>query len=317
MAAIQFAPLQTITAPLIQQQQLSLSVLRLDQLSADGAGNKHFKLLNNIAFAKTNGYRSLLSFGGAYSNHIHALAVAGKNHELATIGVIRGEPSQPLNATLQDAVAQGMHLHYVSRTEYRQRHQPEFQQQLAAQFKQSFIIPEGGSNSLGVKGCQHIVEHIQHRLADTYDVIALPCGTGATLAGVAAACADSKQVLGFSVLKNAHYMEQDIAAWLAALAADSDIEPQKVQEKNWRVEHDYHCGGYAKLSDDLLRFMHQFESDYAIPLEPVYSAKMFYGLMQMIEKKRFAAGSQIVAIHTGGLQGRRGMASRINKMING
>ena len=297
-------PLQLIEDPLLQQHQISLAVLRLDQLWPALSGNKYFKLKHNLRRASVEGATAMLSFGGAFSNHIHALAMAGQHYGMPTIGVIRGEASQALNPTLRDAKAAGMQLHFVSRQDYRRRYEPAYWQQLRQRFGNIYIVPEGGNNRLGAEGCREIVDYLP--AADRYDLVAVPCGTGNTLAGLAAALPASKQVLGVAVLKGAAYLERDIAAMLAAMGAGS--------RANWRLELDCHGGGYAKLTPALAAFVDWFSSAH-VPIEPVYSGKLLHALWQMIAAGQFAPGTRIVAIHTGGMQGLRGMQSRLQRLL--
>ena len=306
-----YAPLQAIHAALLERAGVELQVLRLDQCYPQLSGNKYFKLKDNIVEAKKRGCKQLLSFGGAYSNHIHALALAGQQNNMATIGLIRGEKTLPLNDTLTDAVRAGMKLIYLTREEYRQRNDPAMLAQLQRQYPGAFIIPEGGSNLLGVQGCMDIIEHIRQQVGDAYDCILLPCGTGATLAGVAASI-PSKEVYGVVVLKGAAYLDAEVEQFVDALVRSGSCEPV---EKNWTLLHDFHCGGYAKLSTGLVDFINDFHRCNAIPLEPVYSAKMFYALYNMLDDKRFR-GRRVVAIHTGGLQGLRGMQQRYPQLLS-
>lgn len=308
MSPSTFAPLQVLDDPLIRQAGIELSVLRLDNMPSPIPGNKYFKLKLNIEQAKSEGYKQLLSFGGAYSNHIHALALAGKHYGIATIGFIRGDQPARLNPTLQDAVDAGMQLYFVNRAEYRQRNDVEYLEELQRCYSDAYIIPEGGSNLLGVKGCMEIVDHIQHHLLDGYDVITVPCGTAATLAGIAAEAGDSKRVIGFSVLKNAHYLNDEVLGFLAGLG--------RTKKTNWQIQHDFHCGGYAKVSAALAEFMQWFQANHSIPVEPIYSGKMFYGFYQLLQESSsiLPRGSRVVAIHTGGLQGLRGMEKTLQRL---
>jgi 1-aminocyclopropane-1-carboxylate deaminase len=309
-----FARLQSVDEPFVSSSNVQLSVLRLDDFILPQSGNKYFKLKLNIESAKAQRCNQLVSFGGAYSNHIHALALAGRHHGIPTLGVIRGEPTIPLNPALQDAVNAGMKLVYVSREEYRQKDTPEYLSRLKKSYPQAYIIPEGGSNLLGVRGCMEIVDHIEHHLGDQYDMVALPCGTAATLAGVSAAVSNDKKVLGFSVLKNAHHLDQQVRDYHFQLGC--------VDKKNWRIEHGFHCGGYAKINQELVQFMNYFSEKTSILIDPIYTAKMFFGLQHLLHPDAVHKGViktetkrlRIVAIHTGGLQGARGMQSKIKKL---
>ncbi len=309
MSLHSFSPIQYIDDPVLAESGVELNILRLDRFFPSISGNKYFKLKHNIDYAKAKGYRRLLSFGGAYSNHIHALALAGKHFGLGTIGLIRGEQSMEadLNPTLQDAVDAGMDLHFLDRIQYRNKHDKDFLDRLQAEFSDAYIIPEGGSNLLGVKGCMEIVDHIHHHLADDYDVVIVPCGTAATLAGIAAALPEGKQVLGFSVLKNAYSLNEGVSGYLAAL---------KMDKENWTIQHDYHCGGYAKIDAQLVKFIQDFEQANTLQLEPIYTGKMFYGLYDLLmhsTPRTRLKGKKIVAVHTGGLQGLRGMSRQLEK----
>lgn len=324
------ASLQRIDDPVLAQAGVTLAVLRLDLLFPQYSGNKYFKLKYNIVQARVQGCKRLLSFGGAFSNHIHALAFAGAAEGFDTVGIIRGERPKVLNDTLIDAQNAGMTLHYVSRDEYRMRHDSQYQQDLLAQYPDCYIIPEGGANLLGVRGCMEIVEHIHRSMGSDYDVIALPCGTGATMAGVVAGVVagtpDDKTIIGVSVLKGANYLDDEVSGYLRALNVDdntSAVDPSKsagaeagpaVGLCRWRIEHDYHCGGYAKLTPELVRFMDDFQQRTEIPLEPVYSAKMLRAIYAMITDGQMPDNARIVAIHTGGLQGLRGMQERLDKL---
>ncbi len=319
-----FAPLQKLDDPIVTDAGVTLHVLRLDLYQpllsgrsfGQPCGNKYFKLKYNLQQAKASGAQQLLSFGGAYSNHIHALAMVGQLQGFRTVGIIRGEQILPLNETLQDASDSGMLLHYVSRGQYRQKTNPDYLAQLQREYPDAYIIPEGGSNVLGVKGCMEIVDHIQHSIDNTlmandcnieaYSTIIVPCGTAATLAGIAAA-AKNKQVLGIPVLKNAAYLDAEVEAYHQALGVPGC--------GNWQLIHDYHCGGYAKLSSELVDFIERFQQRHAIPIEPIYSGKMFYGLYQLLTKGYFDPGSCIVAIHTGGLQGLRSMQHKMAQLL--
>ncbi len=288
---------------------VSVQVLRLDTFCPKLSGNKFFKLKHNIAYAKQQGIGQLISFGGAYSNHIHALAIAGQLHGLATIGVIRGERAGSLNLTLADAQAAGMRLVFVSREQYKKRQQANFHQQLENQFGRSLVIPEGGSNVQGISGCGEIIEHISHHINTRYDYLALACGTGATMAGVVAAAPEDKTVLGFPVLKGADFLETDIAAYIKAIKGDA-------RSASWRLERAYHCGGYAKLNARLVDFVSNFGRAYNIALDHIYTGKLFMGLFDLIHHQAIPEGTRVIAIHTGGLQGERGMREKITRFQN-
>ena len=267
---------------------VQLTVKRLDQIHPHISGNKFFKLKYNLLAAQQQGCSKILTFGGAFSNHIAATAYAAQRFGFQSIGIIRGEElaSHAFNPTLQTAHDFGMQLHFVSRAEYRLRHEATYLQQLQQQYPQAFIVPEGGTNALALQGSQEILSTHDR---ENYDVICCAVGTGGTIAGLIESSSDRQHVLGFSALKG-DFLQQDIQQW--------------TDKKNWSLTDAYCCGGYAKTSPALLQFMQQFEQQYAIPLEQVYTAKMMMGLFDLIQQQHFPENTRILAIHTGGLQGK-------------
>ena len=194
-----------------------------------------------------------------------------------------------------------MQLHYISRTEYRQKHESQYQQKLKQQFGNVYILPEGGSNSLAMKGCEEIVNEITNEISSPIDIICCASGTGATLAGLITAINTEPKkpvpsAIGFSALKGGDFLNDEVKNFLN----------RKEPGTNWRIETGFHFGGYAKISDELVKFMKEFQSQYDIPLDAVYTGKMFYGLFKLIEAQTFKPGTTIVAIHSGGLQGNAG-----------
>ncbi len=286
-----FRPLQELNDESLEKAGVRLLIKREDQVHPIISGNKWHKLKYNLEAAKAQKYNTLLSFGGAYSNHIHALAGAGNAYGFNTIGIIRGESYNPLNSTLQFAVDHGMRLHYLNRSDYRRKHESEIIDDLKERFGEFYLIPEGGSNALAVKGCKEIIADINI----PFDVITSPCGTGGTLAGLIAGLKVKQKALGFAVLKGADFLQDDIAQ-LLQFANESNHD-------NWQINLDYHFGGYAKIKPALLNFIDEFEAKHAIPLEPIYTGKMMYGLFDLIRQGEFSRSTAIVAIHTGGLQG--------------
>jgi 1-aminocyclopropane-1-carboxylate deaminase len=265
-----------------------LTVKRLDQIHPHVSGNKFFKLKYNFLEAQHLGYKKILTFGGAYSNHIAAVAYAAQLFGFESIGIIRGEElaNKPLNHTLTVAQQMGMHLKFVSRENYKLKQDPEFQTQLKAHFQDCYIIPEGGSNTLAIQGCQEI---LNNQDLTQYDVISCAVGTGGTIAGLIESSNPLQHVLGFSALKG-DFLKQEIQQWTA--------------RSNWSLTDAYCCGGYAKTTSELLKFIQNFEQQYQLPLEHIYTGKMFYGIFDLISKHYFAENTRILLIHTGGLQGR-------------
>lgn len=284
-------PVQVIHDPLLERAGVQLLIKRLDQVHPAISGNKWYKLKYNLQAARDQGHDTLLSFGGAWSNHIHALAAAGHAGGFRTHGVIRGDEPRSLTPTLRFARDKGMVLHHVSRGAYRHRHTAAFIAALRAELGEFYLIPEGGSNALAVQGCAEIIAEIDQ----PFDVIACACGTGGTLAGLVAGLGGRRRALGVAVLKGAGFLYDAVRAWLPA-AYD-----------NWHIDLDYHCGGYARTTPELLEFLHRFETRHAIPLEQVYTAKLFYALFDRAARGGFDRGTTVMAVHSGGLQGRAGL----------
>lgn len=267
---------------------IKVFVRRLDLLHPLTGGNKQFKLKYNLIKAKESGCNKVVSFGGAYSNHIAALAFAGKEQGVETIGIIRGEKETSVNPTLQQAVRNGMKLIFVNRTDYR-----NYTQSGLAVFENDpavYMLPEGGSNYEGVKGCVEIFDKTDKQYSD----LAIACGTGTTVAGIIIASNNEQRISGFSVLKDRGFIENNVKNWLKKFNHES--------KNNWNIIHDFHFGGYAKKNSDLEIFVERFNQRTGITIEPVYTGKLFYGLIRKIEEGYFKPGSKILAIHTGGLQ---------------
>lgn len=296
-------PLQQLHDPLLQAQDVTLWIKREDLLHTHISGNKWRKLKYNLQEARRLQHATLLTFGGAYSNHIAATAAAGKEYGFQTIGIIRGEEHLPLNPTLAFATYCGMQLHYISREKYRQKDEPAFLEELREQYNQPYMLPEGGTNLLAVKGCAEIIEDI----SIDYDYICCAAGTGGTAAGIVAGLAGKKQVLVFPALKGGEFLQQEIAELALSYSG--------YKYNNWQLITNYHFGGYAKVKPELLAFIQDFRQRYNIPLEPVYTGKMMYGLFDLIRQGYFPKGSRIVAVHTGGLQGNAGFKERLGVAI--
>lgn len=293
-------PLQTIHEPIFEPFGVQLNVLRLDLTHAHISGNKWFKLKYNLLEAKNSGYSTLLTFGGAFSNHIAATAAAGKEHGFNTIGIIRGEENAVLNTTLQFASDCGMQLHYVSRSLYRDK--DALYTYANEHFKQNnfYMIPEGGSNLLGVKGCLEILDYINI----PFDFVCCAAGTGATLAGIVNSLKPSQKAIGFQVLKADGYIKNELLNWLKHSKL---IDFKQCENPNWEVNENYHFGGYARVSDALKAFVGEFSNKHQLPLDYIYTGKMIFGIYDLVKQGYFEKGTTIVAIHTGGLQGNNGL----------
>ena len=296
-------PLQKIEAEFLKNKNIKLYVLREDLIHPEISGNKWRKLKYNIKEAKVKGVDSLLTFGGAFSNHIAATAAAGNRYGIKTIGILRGEEKLPLNRTLQLAKDNGMSFKYVSREAYRGKNEISFIDDLKKEFGDFYLIPEGGSNTLAVKGCAEIVENIHV----DYDVICCACGTGGTIAGVIASVNDSKQVVGFPALKGGSFLVKDIDQLLLNY---EKMLSKSIENTSWKLITDYHFGGYAKIKDELVAFVKAFKSDNKIELDLIYTGKMLFGLYDMIKTSNQFDGKTIIVLHTGGIQGNLGFKDR-------
>lgn len=283
---------------------VNVFIKREDLLHSTISGNKWRKLKYNLIQAHNDGYQKLLTFGGAYSNHIHATASACKMFGFKTIGIIRGEEHLPHNPTLKFAKECGMQIHYVNRSEYRRKREEDFISDLRKQFGHFYLLPEGGTNQLAIKGCIEIINDIKI----DYDYICSACGTGGTLSGIICGLAGKKKVIGIPVLKGAGFLNKEITKYIN--------EYSQKEFTNWELKLDYHCGGYAKINKDLIEFILEFEKINNIQLDPVYTGKLLFGIQLMIKNGEIPDNSTILAIHTGGLQGRAGMENKINKLLS-
>lgn len=286
--------LQPLKASWLSYNGIEASLLRLDLLHPEISGNKGFKLKYNIEAAIREGKNTILTFGGPYSNHIAATAAACKLLGLKSIGLIRGEPFSVNNFTLTRAKKHGMQLRFMTREQYRHKEAAAFLKRLQMDFPQAFIVPEGGNNIDGVKGAREIL-----RVHDTtgFTHICCPVGTGTTLAGLIAEAKTAQKILGFSALKKTDEQIMAIKQYLEDAPAHAE----------WQIIMEYHFGGFARKTETLLAFMKAFEQQHGIPLDFIYTAKMLFGIKELVRKKKFPAGSKLLLIHTGGLQGNRGM----------
>lgn len=255
------------------------------------SGNKWWKLKCNLEEAKKTNQHTLLTFGGAFSNHIYATAAAAKELNFKSIGIIRGEEVLPSNSTLEFVKECGMKLHFVSRENYRKKTEESFIKMLGEKFGDFYLIPEGGSNVLAVKGCAEFAS--EKLLPLNFDYLCLPVGTGGTMAGIIAGLRGEKNVVGFSVLKNGDFLNDDVRRL--------QFEYSGIEYANWSINTEYHFGGYAKSSPELNQFIFRMKQQN-LPLEPIYSGKMMAGVFDLIEKNYFPRGSTVLLLHTGGLR---------------
>jgi 1-aminocyclopropane-1-carboxylate deaminase len=271
---------------------IELFIKREDLLHPIISGNKFRKLKYNIQEAKRLGHATLLTFGGAFSNHILAVAGAGAEFGFKTIGVIRGEELECKineNPTLAQAQELGMQFYFVSRAAYRDKEQPSFVSHLHEKYGNFYLVPEGGTNDFAIKGCEEILTDTDK---EYFTHIICAVGTGGTISGLINSSTEKQQLIGFSSLKGAFL---------------SEVIRNFVSKTNWSISDTYHFGGYGKVTDELIHFLNSFYSQTAIPLDPVYTGKMVFGILDWIEKGYFPPNAKILMIHTGGLQGIKGM----------
>ena len=285
-------PFERILDEFLSSKGIELSILRLDQTHEHISGNKWYKLKYNLAKARESNFNRIITFGGAFSNHIAATATAGKEYGFETTGIIRGEKVR--NSTLDFAEAQGMRFKFITRSEYRDKYNQQSIDNLTAEFGDHYLIPEGGTNDLAIKGTREIVDLFDH---SNYDYICSSIGTGGTIAGLITSSTKA-YVLGFSSLKG-DFVNDMVGAL---------IPPKNAN--NYDIFKEYHFGGFAKVTGDLIDFINTFKTKHNIQLEPIYTGKMLFGLYDLIEKDYFKPGSKIIAIHTGGLQGLAGMKEK-------
>ena len=281
----------------VQNTTISLCIKREDLIHKFVSGNKFRKLKYNIIQAKKENQNTILTFGGAFSNHIAAVAYAGKIHNIKTIGIIRGEELEikiNSNPTLSFAQQNGMQLKFISRTSYKLKTNLDFLNQLESEFGNFYLLPEGGTNNLAVKGCEEILT----KHDSEFDYICCCVGTGGTIAGIINSALPHQKIIGFSAMKG-DFLNDEIRKFAT--------------NKNWKLIDWYDFGGYGKVNTNLITFINQFYLDYGIPLDPVYTGKMAFGIMDLIQKNYFPEHSKILMIHSGGLQGIKGMNLKLTK----
>jgi 1-aminocyclopropane-1-carboxylate deaminase len=286
------SPIQELFDEALTPTHIRLFVKRDDLLHPLVSGNKFRKLKYNLLKIKELGFQKVVTFGGAFSNHIHATAAAGRYFEIETIGIIRGERAESLNTTLHFAETCGMKLHFVKRADFRDKNL--IIKHMSREFDNAYFLPEGGSNALALRGCMEIVEEIHSHMTFPPDYFCTACGTGGTLAGIIAGANLSQHIIGFSALKG-DFLKDEVQKLL-------DLE-SNVCCKNWQINSDYCFGGYAKWQPALIEYINDFKRKHGIALDPIYTGKMFFGIFDLVKKGFFPKNSTIIAVHTGGLQG--------------
>ncbi|KOV79422.1 1-aminocyclopropane-1-carboxylate deaminase [Nocardia sp. NRRL S-836] len=281
------SPLAELHDDRLRRRDIRLYLKRDDLIHPELIGNKWRKLRYNLDAARDAGHTRLLTFGGAFSNHITATAAAGYYFDFETVGVIRGEPHTPLNDSLTFAVSRGMKITYLDRQTYRRKTEPDVIAGLRESFGDVYILPEGGSNALAVQGCAELPGEI----AADFDVLCCACGTGGTLAGVAHGLTSGQRAIGFSVLKNGDFLAEDVTQLQCSAFGQVG--------GNWTINTEFHFGGFAKRTPALDDFIADFRARHGIQLDWVYVAKMLYGVFALVERGAFAPGSRLVAVITG------------------
>lgn len=274
------------------ESKISVSMLRLDLIDPVISGNKIFKLHYFLEDAKNSSHKLIITFGGAYSNHLAATAFACKKAGLKCIGFVRGEKPKELSHTLLFCLENGMQLEFISRELYKEINEEKFHKELIKKYGDHTLIPEGGFSRKGANGAKLICKYFNSK---NFSHVCCAVGTATTLAGLINGSNKETEILGFSVLKNLN----DIEERLSFLCVESS--------KKYSVIQDYHFGGYAKKNNKLISFINSFYDDNKIPLDFVYTGKMMYGVYDLIGKKYFPEGSNILTIHTGGLQGNKSL----------
>ncbi|WP_236943172.1 1-aminocyclopropane-1-carboxylate deaminase/D-cysteine desulfhydrase [Hymenobacter sp. PAMC 26628] len=292
--------LQDLPEPVATARGVRLLLWRDDLVSPDLPGNKARKLKYNLLEARRLGHGQLLTFGGAYSNHLAAVAAAGRLHGFGTTGLVRGEAAGAPNPTLARCAADGMALRYLDRSTYRRRAEPDFLAEMQAQFGPAYLLPEGGTNALALKGMAELAAEIRQQIG--FAALAVAVGTGGTLAGLLTGLRGPETAVGVTALKNGGFLKDDIDALTRAATGQVFA--------NYALATNYHFGGYAKYSADLLAFIRQFEDRHGVLLDPIYTGKLLFGVLDLIGQGYFAPGSTVVAVHTGGLQGWAGWHAR-------
>ncbi|WPO76901.1 1-aminocyclopropane-1-carboxylate deaminase/D-cysteine desulfhydrase [Flavobacterium sp. KACC 22761] len=276
---------------------ISLTIKREDRIHPFVSGNKFRKLKYNLLQAKAENKDTLLTFGGAFSNHIAAVAFAGKEQGFKTIGIIRGDELLDKieeNPTLKFAQENGMQFEFVSREEYRLKSEKSFIEKLEAKFGDFYLVPEGGTNELAVKGCEEILTDED----SVFDYVCCAVGTGGTISGLINSALPNQKILGFPALKG-DFLKDEIRIF--------------AKKDNWNLISDYHFGGYGKVNLELIEFINAFFEENKVPLDPIYTGKMVFGVIDLISKNYFPAHSKILLIHTGGLQGISGMNIKLKQ----
>ncbi len=285
------SPIQEIKLNINNPNQVKLYIKREDLIHNIVSGNKWRKLKYNFKYIKNNNIKTILSFGGAYSNHLHALSWLAKKNKINSIGLIRGEKTFLANPTLSFCLKNNMRLYFLDRKTYREsKYNNEIINSLKENEKNIYVIPEGGFNEFGIKGCEEIMDEVD----SSFNIISCSIGSGCTAIGLIRSLLPNQKFLGFCSFKNYNFVNQNIENYINL-------------KSNWSVNFDYNFGGFGKVNFELKKFMNYFSQTHGVKLDPIYTSKLFFGLLDMISKKKFPKESRILVLHTGGLQGLQGI----------
>ena len=299
------SPIQELSADLLIEKEIQLFVKRDDLIHPEISGNKWRKLSENIKEMEASNKEGIVSFGGAFSNHLYALAASGKLFNFKTIGLVRGEEGLN-NSTLSFCKSKGMQLEFLSRADYKLKDKPEFLSALKNKYPQFLIVSEGGANQNGRLGCQEIYKEIINYKKHDFDYLLLSAGTGTTAGGI---CSVHDNVLKIGIVPalKGEWMEKEIS---------NSLNIKSLDKKRVNFFYDYHFGGYAKFDAELINFINKFKSTFEIQLDPIYTGKLFYGVFDLIKKDYFQSGSKILILHSGGLQGIDGFNAQHGNLIH-
>ncbi len=281
------AVIQPLSKFWYEQKVARMDMLRLDLLHPVVSGNKWYKLRLNVKHAIENGFKTIVTSGGGFSNHLIATAFTAKRFGIKSVGIVRGKYDL-LTPTLKACIEEGMELIFVTQEDYKNSHQPEWAANIVAHFDEIMIIPEGGANEWGRAGAGLLSRFVK----EDYTHVIVSVGTGTTLIGLRNKISEQQQILGFVPMKNGAYLKDNISSHLA---------PGK--DKNWQLFDDWHFGGFGKWNNELLGFMNDFYRENNIPLDIVYTSKMMFGIRELLANNSFSSCDKLLCVHTGGLQG--------------
>lgn len=297
------SPLQKINLPALEEAEIQCYIKRDDLLDSEFQGNKYRKLKYNLQYAIDQGYEEIVSFGGAYSNHLHALSFIPELSSLKVTVYVRGEINDPENKTLHQARLKGIRLISLPRNEYRRRSEVEFQRHIMQTHPNGYLVPEGGTNELAVKGVIECGNEIREQLGEEPDYCLVPVGSGGTLSGLVQCFSSHCQVIGVAAFRGSESIDQ-IRQVVLSLSGSTP--------SNWEILSHFHFGGFAKMTHSLFDFICDFQTETGILLDPIYTSKMVFAFTSLVVQGFFEKGSKVVLIHTGGVQGWDGFIQRFS-----